>query len=103
MENTKSQKKQHTSKFKFEAVLESFKKDNVNEVARANDINANMISNWRKIFLENGYKIFESAPDKEAKELKNKIAKLERMIGKKEIELNLLKNFSDFYESGNTP
>jgi transposase-like protein len=103
MENTKSSKKQHSSKFKFNAVLESFKKDSVNEVARANDLNANMVSTWRKIFLENGYKIFESAPNKETKELKDKVAKLERMIGKKEIELNLLKNFSDFYGSGNTP
>jgi len=96
-------KKQHSSKFKFEAVLESFKRDSVNEVARSKDINANMVSTWRKILINNGHKIFDKAPDKEVTTLRSKVAKLERLIGKKEIELNLLKNFSDFYDSENTP
>jgi len=31
--------------------------------------------------------------------LKKKIAQMEQLLGKKEIELNLIKNFADFYSS----
>jgi hypothetical protein len=49
--------------------------------------------------LEKGKQVFETDTDKEKEDLKKKVAKLEQIIGKKEVELNLLKNFSDFYES----
>ena len=51
--------------------------------------------------MKEGYHVFETTPDKEKEKTNKKIAKLEQMIGKKEVELNLLKNFSDFYESEN--
>jgi len=53
--------------------------------------------------VERGSSVFETAPDQETNELKAKVGKLEQMIGKKEVELNLLKNFSDFYSSRNIP
>jgi len=53
--------------------------------------------------LERGYRIFETSPDQELGGLKKQIAKLEQMVGKKEVELNLLKNFSDFYSSQSSP
>jgi len=43
--------------------------------------------------------MFETTPDKENRELKQKVEKLEQLIGKKEVELALIKNFVDFYES----
>lgn len=55
----------------------------------------------RDQLIERGSGIFETAPDSEVKELKSKVSKLEQMIGKKELELSLLKNFSDFYSSQN--
>lgn len=48
------------------------------------------------------HKLFESTADKEITNLNNKTKDLERMLGKKEAEVNLLKNFSDFYQSQNT-
>ena len=56
---------------------------------------------WKKQILENGHQIFENSVGKEVSNLNNKIKDLERMLGKKEVELNLLKNFSDFYQSKN--
>jgi hypothetical protein len=58
-----------------------------------------MLSTWRKKFLEHAHQVFESTPDQETKKLKREIANLERMVGKKEVELGLIKNFVDFYES----
>lgn len=96
-------RKSYTSQFKFDRSVEAIKKSNLSEVSRKYDVSVNLISNWKDRLLEQGAKIFETSPDQERNELKIKIAKLEQMLGKKEVELSLLKNFSDFYESQNTP
>lgn len=93
--------KTYTSKTKVDIVLESIKKDNVVQVARERGISHGMLSNWKKQFTDNAPQVFESTTDKEVTNLNNKIKDLERMLGKKEVELNLLKNFSDFYQSKN--
>jgi transposase-like protein len=92
-------KKTHTAKFKFESVKETIEKNNVGEVARSKGLNANLLSTWRKQFLDHGAELFESNNDKEKLELKKQIARLEQLVGKKEVELGLLKNFFEYYES----
>jgi len=94
--------KTYTNKTKVDIVLESIKKDNVVQVAREHGISHGMLSNWKKQFTDNAPQVFESITNKEITNLNNKIKDLERMLGKKEVELNLLKNFSDFYQSKNT-
>ena len=61
------------------------------EVARAYDIHPVTLSSWKKQLKENGSKAFGGSG--ELKEKKDKIAKLERMVGQKETEIDLLKNF----------
>jgi len=92
-------KKTYTARFKFEVVLETLESGNVVEVSRKYNINANMISTWRKQFKESGYQVFESSVDKEVQNLSSKVAKLEQLIGKKEVELALMKNFFDHHKS----
>lgn len=94
--------KKYTSKTKFDIVLESIKKDNVVQIAREHGISHGMLSNWKKLFTENAHQTFETTTDKEITNLNNRVKDLERMLGQKEVELNLLKNFSDFYQSKNT-
>lgn len=43
--------------------------------------------------------IFEDKPDTDVARLKKRIQQLEQLLGKKEVELSLIKNFADFYES----
>lgn len=92
-------RKIYTPQFKFDRALEAIKADSLSQIARQYDIGANLVSKWKGLLLKHGAHIFESNPDKQTENLKNKLAKLEQMIGQKEIELNLLKNFSDFYSS----
>lgn len=89
----------YTAKFKFDRVVESIKEDNVSLVARQYGFGTNLLSKWRGYFLENGHLIFETRPDQEVTKLKKRISQLERLLGKKEIELNLIQNFADFYSS----
>lgn len=99
---SKKTRKKHSSEFKFNRAIDAIKKDNMSEISRQYGIGVNILSEWKSRLMAQGKSIFENTPDKENKELKSKIARLEQMIGKKEIEMNLLKNFSDFYESQNT-
>ena len=96
-------KKSYTPEFKLKLAIEAIKKESLSEVSRQYGVAVNVLSDWRKLVLEQGHNVFKSTPDKEKRALKLKTAQLEQIIGKKEIELNLLKNFSDFYSSPKQP
>jgi len=92
-------KNKYTAKFKFDRVIESFKKDNLSEVSRQYGFGVNLLSKWRSEFLDKGHIVFESKPDADVVKLKKRVHQLEQLLGKKEVELALIKNFADFYES----
>lgn len=94
-------KTQYTARFKFDRVIESIKKDDVSEVSRQYGFGANLLSKWRSAFLKGGHIFFDDKPDRDVERLQKRIGQLEQIIGKKEVELNLIKNFADFYESQN--
>lgn len=87
--NQTNKRKQYAPQFKFDRAIETIKKDSLSE--------------WRADLIERGYRVFETNQDQEVGGLRKQIARLEQMVGKKEVELNLLKNFSDFYESRSSP
>jgi transposase len=49
------------------------------------------VNAWKRTFLEKGPEIF--AQDNLVAEYERRIAELERLIGRKEVEIALLKNF----------
>jgi transposase len=89
--------KKHSAEFKFKVVLESFLKNNVAEVARQYAVHPNQLSLWRKEFVNNGHQAFEIDNLKEEAKYRKKIEQLENLIGKKEVEISILKNYLDFY------
>ena len=101
--NQTNKRKSYTPQFKFDRAVETIKIGNLSEISRKYGVGVNVLSKWRTDLMERGYRIFETGPDQEAGGLKKQIAKLEQMVGKKEVELNLLKNFSDFYGSQSSP
>jgi transposase-like protein len=98
----KKARKKYTPQFKYNLAKEAIKNGNLSEISRKYGVGVNLISTWAKHLDEQGFHIFETTPDQQNKQLKGKISKLEQMVGKKEVELNLLKNFSDFYQSQDT-
>jgi transposase-like protein len=97
--SSKTTRQHHTAQFKFTVVMDAIKRDNATEAARHHNVDWGLVNKWKRTFLEKGHMIFDVSPDKEKDHLEKKIEKLEQMIGKKEVELNLLKNFADFYQS----
>ena len=86
-----------SAEFKFRVVLESIQQNRVAEVARRYRVNPNQLTNWRQEFMRQGPKLFDSQEGKQLVELKRGLAQLESLIGKKEIELSVLKDYLDFY------
>lgn len=67
-------------------VIETIKGDRKNVgIARAYDLHPTTVSNWKSEFMEKGPKLF--GKDDTVKEYKKKIADLEQMLGKKEVEI----------------
>ena len=86
--------RRYTAKFKFQVVLEALRSQKADaEIARAYQVHPITLSKWKKEFLEKGAKVFGGRDAFRASE--QKISKLERMLGQKEVELALLKNFFD--------
>lgn len=87
-----SKRKQYTPKFKFQVVLETLKADRSDaELARAFGIHPVTLSKWKAQVIAHGPEVFSS---KEAiKDYERRIAEMERMLGQKEVEIALLKNF----------
>ena len=86
--------KTYSASFKFQVALEAIRSDKTNaEIARSYGVHHVTVSNWKSQLLDQGAKVFGG--DRELKRQQKKIAKLERLLGQKEIEIALLKNFLD--------
>lgn len=95
-------RRKYSPQFKFDRAIEAVRTGNLSEISRKYGISANVLSNWRSELMKRGSRVFASDPDRERGRLEARIARLEQMLGKKEVELNVLKNFSDFYGSRST-
>ncbi len=91
MKNKKG--KRYPPKFRFQVVLEVLQGDReAAEVARAYDIHPNTVSRWKQEFLKKGQEMF--GEDKEVARYEQRIAELEQLVGRKEVEIALLKDFA---------
>jgi len=90
MQKTKYARR-YSAKLKFQAVLEVLGGKDVAQTARAYDIHPTSLNHWRSRVLESGPELFSA--DSTVKEYEKKLADMERLIGKKEVEIAFLKNF----------
>ena len=91
----KKQKKDYSAKLKFQAVLESLSSEKADgEIARVYNVHPMTLSKWKRRFLETGPEIFSG--NETVKHYQKRITELERLLGQKEVELVLLKNFRNY-------
>jgi len=92
--NVGKAKKSYSPRFRFQVVLEALKGDRKEvEIARAYGIHPTTISNWKREFLEKGPELF--GKDKTVVQYEKRIRELEQLLGRKEVEIALLRNFVD--------
>ena len=84
--------KRYTARFKFQVVLELLKGEKeIGQLARAYGVHPVTISQWKKIFIERGAEVFGG--NESVSEYEKRLRDLERLLGQKEVEIALLKNF----------
>ena len=84
--------KSYSPKLKFQIVCELLSGEQSKaQLAKAYGVHPNSIKNWQDQFLEKGPELF--ARETTIATYEQRIAKLERLIGQKEVEIALLKNF----------
>ena len=84
--------RRYSAKLKFQVVTELLSGEkSTAQVAKVYGIHPNTASAWKKIFLKNGPDIF--AQDSVVAQYERRIAELEQLVGKKEVEIALLKGF----------
>jgi transposase-like protein len=85
-------KKRYSPKVKFQVVLEALTGEKTpGQIAKQYGIHPNSVGLWRKEFLERGAELFSE--DGTVQEYERRIRQLEQLVGKKEVEIALLKNF----------
>jgi len=85
-------RKRYSPKLKFHVVLEALTGGkSPGQIARQYNVHPNSVALWKKTFLERGSELF--AEDRAVQEYERRIAELEQLLGKKEVEIALLKNF----------
>jgi transposase-like protein len=87
---TKSQK---STEEKMAIVMEGLKNEtSISEICRNNHISQSLYYKWRDRFLEGGKQSLQSnSSQKLSEEYKSRVSELERVIGKKTIEIEILK------------
>jgi transposase len=89
-----SQKKRRTysADFKLDTVMEGIRGEkSVAQICRERGIKDVLYYKWRDIFIERAAEIFESQKNTAQKAKEERIAELERMIGKLALENEILK------------
>ena len=85
-------KKRYSPKVKFQVVLEALTGEKTpGQIAKQYGIHPNSVGLWKKEFLERGAELFSE--DGTVQEYERRIRQLEQLVGKKEVEIALLKSF----------
>ena len=85
-------KRKYSAKFKFQVVMELLRgQKEVGQVARAYSVHPITLGLWKKEFMEHGPEVFGGSAAVHGYE--QKLRDLERLLGQKEVEIALLKNF----------
>ncbi len=85
-------RKRISSKLKFQVVLEHLTSEKTpGQIAKAYGVHPNSIGLWRKTLMARGPEVFERSGGSDSHD--RRMAELEQLLGKKEVEIALLKNF----------
>ena len=89
-----------SAEFKFETVAEALRGEKTSaQICRERDISENLLSRWKQEFVERGAEVFERGGSKKVDETEQRVADLERLVGRLALENEILKKASSWLES----
>jgi len=84
--------RRYAARLKFQVVLEALKGEKTPaQIGKAYGVHPNSVGLWKQWFVERGPTVFERVEGGNGSE--RRVAELEQLLGKKEVEIALLKNF----------
>jgi transposase len=90
-----SKRRAFSAQFKLETVLEGLRGEkSVAQLCRERDITDSLYYKWRDEFIENAPSIFTDKRHPETDESSERIAELERLVGRLTMELEIAKKVS---------
>jgi transposase-like protein len=94
-----TQRRKFTPEFKSQVVLEMLtEQKSAGQVSREYDIKDSVLSRWKQEFIERSPQLFEQGTASDDRD--QRIAELERMVGRLAMELEMAKKVSRFLNSG---
>jgi len=96
----KNSRRTFTAEFKAKVAIEAIKEiKTISELAQIYQVHPNLITHWKKEFLANAGKVFDSGKDEssEIKKLKKENEELVHQIGQLSVDINWLKK--RFYDT----
>lgn len=91
MNQRKKKGKRYSPKLRFTAAIEAIKGKDLGRIAKYYGVHPTSVGHWRDQVLEKGPDLFSSQSATATYE--KRIAQLEQLVGKKELEIAFLKNF----------
>ena len=90
--------RQYTPEYKARIVLEILTEGkSLSQASREHGIKDSVLSRWKKEFIERSPKLFENGSSKDARD--ERMAELERMVGRLATELEMRKKVTNFLDS----
>jgi transposase len=88
-------RRQYSAEFKAKVVLQAISGEkSASELCRTHKLNPNLLSRWRKEFVEQAASVFETgAADTGAQQ---QVAELERLVGQLTVQLEIAKKASTY-------
>jgi transposase len=92
--------RQFTPELKSQVVLELLTQQrSAGEICRVHQIKDSLLYRWKQEFLERSASVFASGDHGEVSRLTQRVAQLERMVGRLTLELDVAKKASDWQNS----
>jgi len=93
-----TKRRKYSPEFKAQVVLEIISGAKTQaEIARQHRIKPDLIVRWRRHFVENAASLFARGNSRDGSDAEERIAELERALGKKTMELEVAKKASSIF------
>ena len=89
---SKKKRRTFSADFKLDTVMEGIRGEkSIAQICREREIKDTLYYKWRDVFVERAAEVFEDRRGKDRQENEDRVAELERMIGRLAIENEILK------------
>jgi len=97
---SRKRRRKFSADFKTDTVIEGLRGEkSIAQICRERDITDSLYYKWRDIFLEHAEEIFEDRRENKKEENEDRIAELERMVGRLTMENDILKKAKSWLDT----